>query len=138
GATLVLQAAEQEWLPEFVRKALNFFIEHELDFAPGRLPRWVRWLHGLGPSFVLAPPLSSPPRVGSDPLGDPMQPAGQRTLLLDPQTAPGEQDERSLKSVLGILVLAQDAPAGGQNQRPMAMHQGGEGRLVVGGVKGAQ
>jgi hypothetical protein len=44
---------------------------------------------------------------------------------------PGEHEERRLKGVLGVVQVAQDAPAQPQHHRPVPRHQDRERRLIA-------
>ena len=64
-------------------------------------------------------------------VGGPVEPAGQRLALADRMDVPRQDKEGRLKSVLGVLLVAQHPPADAQHQRPVAFHEAGKGVLIA-------
>ena len=68
-----------------------------------------------------------------------MQPAAELALRPGRAGLPGQDEEGRLEGVLGVVRIAEDAPADGQDHRPVSRDQGREGRLVApGGEAGEQ
>jgi hypothetical protein len=61
---------------------------------------------------------------GVQPIGNLLTPAYRAGLA-------GEHEEGGLEGVLGILVVSEHTPAHAPDQRAMALHKGGECRLVA-------
>ena len=66
-----------------------------------------------------------------DSIGNAVQPARQRFALANGRGVLGEGEEGGLEGVLGILIVAQDMPADVPDERPMALEQNGERRLLA-------
>ena len=65
------------------------------------------------------------------PVGDPVQPGADR--VADPERTPstGQDQERRLKRVAGVVLVAQDGQAGAQDHRTVPIDQGRERHLSV-------
>jgi hypothetical protein len=113
-------------------------VEHPLEFPPGQVA------HGsvlLGPGDLgLSPPsaVGRQPGLGRDSVGDPVQPPTQGQPLANRPGPPGQDQERGLEGVLGVVFVAQDVPTDAVHERPVPLDQGGERPVVAGGREPAQ
>src|SRR5205823_14523145 len=115
------------------RKGGHFFIQRGEQVAGGQRRERVGGggldRGGAGPAGGLAAGL------GGQPQGDGVQPAGDGIPPADGAGLPCQHQERGLKPVLGVVVVAQGAAASCPHHRPVPLHQDRERRLVVlGGV----
>ena len=60
-----------------------------------------------------------------------MQPTGYRFAAPDGARFSGQQQERRLKGVFGILGMTSDSPTYTQNHRPVTIHQSGKRFLFL-------
>ena len=80
-------------------------------------------------------PLDDPPAIGVPPgpdrraTGDPVQPGADRVPHPERAAPAGQDQERRLEGVPGVVLVAQDGPAGAQDHRPVPLDQGREGQL---------
>ncbi len=82
--------------------------------------------------------MPAPPRPGGtgargDTEGHPVQPAREGITLPDRSGRPGQDKERGLKRVLGIVMIAQDGMTDSLDHRPVPFHQRRERQLVTPG-----
>ena len=70
------------------------------------------------------------PRPQRHAVGDAVQPGGDRVTLADRRGLAGEDEERGLEGVLGVLLLTQHVAADAPNKPAVALQQGSEGRLL--------
>ncbi len=86
--------------------------------------------------------LASPRRGGPDPRRDPkghaVQPARQRVAPPDRSGRPGQDEERGLESVLGLVMIAQDRLTDPTDHGPVPFHQRRERQLVSPGCEHLQ
>ena len=86
--------------------------------------------------------LASPSRGGTgarrDPEGHPVQPARQRVTPPDRSGRPGQDEERGLERVLGIVMIAQDLLADPLDHGPVPFHERRERQLVTPGYEHLQ
>ena len=77
-----------------------------------------------GPPFVTPPSARRDARLDRDPVADPVQPAGERAA--DPERAglAGQQQERRLEGVLGVVRVAEHLAADRQDHPPVPADQG--------------
>jgi hypothetical protein len=73
------------------------------------------------------PPGLRPPRLEGDAIGHPMEPTAHGPALADFRRAAGQNQEGGLEGVLGVLVVVKDVLAHAQDERPVPLHQDGEG-----------
>ncbi len=64
-------------------------------------------------------------------MGDAMQPAAQGVGDVQRAGLAGQDEERGLKGILGVVLVAQDSKARGCDHRAMSRHQAREGRSVA-------
>jgi hypothetical protein len=69
--------------------------------------------------------------VQGQPGGDGPQPLVDRLAPGDDSGLAGQDQESGLEDVLGVVLVAQDAPANGQDHAPVAAHQGLKGGLFT-------
>src|SRR5262249_12258266 len=133
-----LQAAQDEGLAVLLGQAVQLLIEHGLQLPPGEVRGGrTRGLSGsLGLVAAAAGP--GPPRLHGDAVSDPVQPAGDGTFLDDGAGLAGQDEERGLEGVLGVLFLAQETAADAHHQRAVALHEGREGGILTQGGEPAQ
>ncbi len=62
---------------------------------------------------------------------DAIKPVGEHRRGSDRSRLAGEDEERGLEGVLGIVVVAEDAPADAQDHRPMPPDDRLERRLIA-------
>ena len=81
--------------------------------------------------------LASPRRGGTgtrrDPEGHPVQPARQGVALPDRSGRPGQDEERGLKRVLGIVMIAQDRVTDPLDHGPVPFQERRERQFVAPG-----
>ncbi len=81
------------------------------------------------PLLAMAPACQAGPGVPRGAEGDAVHPGGEPVGVAERRGLPGQDEEGSLESVLGKVVVAQELPADVQDHRPVAGHQRGEGVL---------
>lgn len=133
-----LQAAEDERPAVLLRQAVQFLIEDGLQFAPAQVRRGGT-LRGGGRLGLMAMTAGCGPACfHGDPVGDTVEPAGDGTLLAYRAGLACQNEERGLVSVLGILLMPQDVATDAEHEPAVALHQGGERRLVALGGEAPQ
>ena len=97
----------------------------DVDLEPRRM------LRPHAPAISLSPTGDEPGRSGTgrDPAGHPVQPTGQRFPLSDRARLANQDQERRLKSVLGIVRVPQDPRRQTEDHRPVPLDQHRERRL---------
>ncbi len=82
---------------------------------------------------LLVPTPTPGPRSGAgrDPQRDAVQPTGDGIAFLDRMGPPHEHEEGRLERVLGLVLVAQNAPTGPQDHRRVPRDQGLERGLVA-------
>jgi hypothetical protein len=70
--------------------------------------------------------------VGGDPKGDPVKPATQRFLLANGVYVLGKDEEGGLTGILGIVFVAQDAPANAEYHAGMPVDESCKTSLIPG------
>ena len=70
------------------------------------------------------------PGFHGDPTGDPVEPACRRVLTPDRARPPGEDEEGRLEGVLGLVSVAEHAPADAEDHRSVAEDQHPEGSFL--------
>ena len=110
---------------------MQFFIEDRQVLAPGDLARGVGQSRIEGGNVLGRPAFEIGPQLPGDAVGDAVEPAGQRVALADAPRLASEDQERCLAGVLGVVLAAQCPPANAQHERPVALDDGGKGRLVL-------
>src|SRR5262249_25781679 len=121
------------------RQALDLLVQDRLDLlAGGDAGGGRNWPGGGGLVLVLAAPGCGPGRGGGRGVRRPRGATAGGLARADGDGLAGEQQEGGLEGVLGVLLVGQQPPADGQDQRPVALHQVREGELVVGSHEGAQ
>jgi hypothetical protein len=117
-------------LPVAIRKATNFLMKGRPRLRrPGLTLVRLRAKGGT-------PPLVGTPSTGigldtnGDPEGDTMKPARDGIGLADRLGPAGEDEERGLKGVLGVVRIAKDLLADAQHHWSVPFHQRREGRLI--------
>jgi hypothetical protein len=86
--------------------------------------------HGLDLPLAGAPPGVGGRGLPGGAAGDAVQPAAHRLALHDRPRPAGEDEEGGLEGVLGVLLVAEQAPADTQGHGPVTAYQGRERRLV--------
>jgi hypothetical protein len=71
-------------------------------------------------------------------MSNPVQPAGQRMSLADRAAVSCQHQKRGLKSVLGVLLVLQNAAARSQYHRAVPINQLGKRRLIAPGDESIQ
>ena len=124
-----VQVAKRHGLAVFGRQARDFQADQFARLSANNLAcRFVRSIMKDGRRGDF-PTRHRPGPHGHAP-GDAMQPSSQRIVDLDGAGLPGEQQENSLKSVFGPLLVIEDTPANTQDHRSMARDQGGKCRFA--------
>ena len=113
------------------RQRGQFCVQDLAQLPPGDIVRSGIGRGRRGEDFHFPPAEVARPRLEGHAAGDAMQPAGQLLATSDRGSPVGQNQERSLKGVLGVLRVAEYGPADTQDHRPMTLHQGGEGRFVA-------
>ena len=90
---------------------------------------------GRGPPFVTPTAARRDARLDRDPVADPVQPARERAA--DPQRAglAGQEQERRLEGILGVVRVAEHLAADRQDHPTVAADQGLEGRPIPQGLE---
>jgi hypothetical protein len=79
---------------------------------------------------VNAPPGRSDPGLLGHAVGDAVKPAGNGSLLVDGIGLAGEDQERALEGIFGIVIIAEDMTAHVPDQRAVSVDERGEGAFV--------
>jgi hypothetical protein len=106
-------------------------VEQRLQFAQREVACGLLWSAFRLRAFPLAPPGVVSFCFHGCAVSDSVEPAGQRPRFADGAGLPGQDQEAGLKSVFGILLVAEHAPADPQHQPPMPLDQGREGSHVT-------
>ena len=119
--------------PERFRQALNFLVQHGLHIVPRR-DRRGRGRPLAQPRLVLPAPRRAAFGVQGGAVGHAVQPVAHQLALADGSRLTSQDQEGGLEGVLGVLLVAEHAPAHPQHHRPVPLHEAGEGAVVpVGG-----
>ena len=112
-------------------RATSSWIARRSSSASSRRPIGSRI--GRRPSLDLAPPRGVGVRLDADPPRDLVEPARQRVADPDRAGLADEHEEGRLEGVLRVVRVAEDAPAGDQDGRPVPLDDRRERRLVAAG-----
>ena len=128
------QVAEDHRRAKPLGKSADLFVQERLDVvralrAALRLDR----TQGGPVPLMLASPRRGGTGTRRDAEGHPVQPARQRVTLPDRSGRPGQDEERGLKSVLGIVMIAQDRMTDPLDHGPVPFQQRRERQLVTPG-----
>ena len=134
------EVAEHDRQPESVRKAIDLLVKL------GPAIEWVGSVRmedrHLGTSTFVGPASGGgDSRLGRDANRDGVQPAADHLSAPDRSRPPGQDQERRLGSVLGVVDVAKELPARRQDHRRMPLDQGRESgfrRLPAPGVEAIQ
>src|SRR4029077_13078382 len=96
------------------------------------------WAHHFGLPLVPAAAHGGPACVQGDAVGDTVEPAGQGVFLYQRSRMPRQKYEGRLKSVFGVLEVAEDPPAHGEDQRSVSLREHGKRVLIIPGTEGAE
>jgi hypothetical protein len=109
---------------------VEFLVQGMLDLAPGQgvgvVRGWLTWHADL----VFLPFGKARPRLEGGPVGHAKQPAPHRRLLADRTGPLGQDEERRLKRVFGVGLVAEDVAADVKHHPAVAEHQRLERRFV--------
>ena len=125
------QFTQHKRRPVLVGEATQLLIEQREQVAP------IRDRFGLGRDHFRRPPLFRPPpgfrgpRLEGRAVGYAVQPVADLLPRPDRSRFTDKNEERSLKCVLSVLLVAQDAPADGPDHRPVPADQRFEGGAVA-------
>ena len=128
---LAFQVTKDDRQSVTLREPGEFFVDLVPGLAPGRR---------TGREFGRLPlPGASAcgvgVRPGGDSAGDAVEPGGERVGRPDRAGRAGEDQERRLGRILGLVIVAGDLPAGAPDHRPMSLDERRECRLGdVGGT----
>ena len=134
-----LQVAEHDRGAEPLRQTLDFLVDRRTIVFIRRslVGSWSG--RPLGPPALVRPP---PGRGGSgargDAGGDPEEPAPDRAPIPDRCGPAGEDQERRLERIFGVVRVAEDRAADAQDHRAVPVHQDGERGLVPPGQEAIQ
>ena len=126
-AALSFQVAEHNRLPVFVRQAVQCTVQHPVQLLPAHVD--------FGSGHVDKLPLLGPPlRTHSSCLqcgaiGDSIEPIADSVLWLDGRRLAGEHEKGGLKSIFGIMVIAEHTLANTQHHRSVSSYQCFEGSV---------
>ncbi len=125
-----LEIAQYDRAFVVVGQAFDLLVQHPLE-AIARLDR----LDSLGPKESRGPFVRLPPQLGRSimarcPNCGLVQPGGQRVARPERVRLVGQGEERRLKSVVGLVLVAQYCPANAVDKRPVPLDQGCEGQLA--------
>ena len=104
----VLDIEKEKRGPINLWETLDLVIQDGLYFPPFQLRRSVSGGGRLDCPFVLAPPRGGSLRFMCHTVSNSMKPIGQRLLLADARTSPGQEEEGCLECVLCVLMVVQD------------------------------
>ncbi len=130
-----LQVAQHQWYPIFVRQSAQFPIKDRPEFRP-HIDCRLSTREGV---HLLPPPFH--PRAACFErcaIGHAVEPVAHLAAWPDAVAATHEDKESSLESVLGVVAVAQDAPADAQHHRTMPVQQSRERRLIAPAKKSAR
>ena len=82
--------------------------------------------------------LGLPARPHGQTLSDGVQPTADARSPADGTGSPRQDDERRLKGIFGVLLMAEDPSAHAPDQSGMSPHHDGKGILIVVGYEGVQ
>ncbi len=85
--------------------------------------------HGCSSTLVCPASGGRDPRLGRDPQRDAVQPAPDRLAAADRTSLTGQDQERRLRCILGVVLVVEYLPADAQDHRSVAIHQRREGCL---------
>src|SRR5262245_23427985 len=123
--------AKHEWSLVLRRQALDLRRQRCLQIVPGLFRNgWIVWNESRLSVAGLPPGRVTPGAEGSA-VSDAVQPARQRILLADGRRLAGEDDERGLECILGVLVMARHAEADIPDQPLMAAQEHCKRVMVV-------
>jgi hypothetical protein len=128
---LAFEVAQDQRCAVFLWQARHFLIDSVTEFAAedfrkeiGRGHRFHLLLFSLATRRIS-------PGFNSEPVGDSVQPAGERSWLADHRRPPGQHQESGLENVFGILLMAHDAPADTKHHGTVPPHQAGKTAFVM-------
>ena len=128
---LTFQVTEQQRRPVRLRHLPQSIVQCHLEFLPrhvgyaGCFAHICRLLLTCLPTVILAPGLQGQPvRHG-------VQPARDRFNFADGAGFAGENQEGRLERILGIVLVAADAPAHAIDHRPMPYEESDERRFLL-------
>jgi hypothetical protein len=153
---LPFEIAEDQGSAVFLGELVQLVVEHPPQLAPGDLgERICLGMEFLGQGGAPRPQtfagegrrrrLPTPMACGAGPcvqrqtLGDRAQPAADRIPPGYPRPGlAGQDQERRLNDVLGLMLVTKDAPAGPEHPGAVALHERRERRLLAGRDKTLQ
>ncbi len=125
-----LQVTEHEWFAIFSRQVIDRAVQHRAQVAPDRVLRRGR-RHLVEVCIGGPPPQRRRFRLQRRAVRDAVEPVAEQFRLTQRPRLADEQEKCGLKGVLGIVAVAQDAPAHAEDHRPVALQQRGKRRLVA-------
>ena len=125
-----LEIAEHDRIPVSLREATNLLVEGRPRLGRSGVALVRHRAKGGTPPLVGAPPRGVGLDTNGDPEGNAMKPARDGIGLADRRGPAGEDEERGLKGVLGVVRIAKDLLADAQHHRCVPFHQRREGRLI--------
>jgi hypothetical protein len=135
---LALQIAKDQRDAVLVRQPLEFFIQHAPQVAREDIRSRVRGGHLADLPFMSLPPDALGACFARDPISNSVKPAGQGVLLADGPSFADQYQERRLKGVFGVVPVAEQPPAQGQDHRPMPLYELGKGGTIPSSDEGFQ
>jgi hypothetical protein len=81
--------------------------------------------------LVKAPLSGLAPCPHRQPVGDSIKPAAERFAFPNRVCSTGQDEKCCLEYILGRLVIEQRSSGYPQDERPVTLHQGGEGSLIA-------
>ncbi|MCI0463623.1 MAG: hypothetical protein L0Z62_42355, partial [Gemmataceae bacterium] len=107
----VFQTAQDERLAQTRGELGDLRIDEDLQLLPGGAQGRVAGRDGMSLLLVSALAGGGPACVGGHAMGNSVKPAGQGCLLADASRLPGQDQEGGLERILGVVRVAQRAPA---------------------------
>jgi hypothetical protein len=112
-------------------QTLHFLVDDSPHLAPGQLSSWLVGPAGRDALLALSPPGGIASGSESDSPSRAVKPAGQRLALPDVPSVSGQDQERCLEGILGIVFVPEHTPTHPQHHSAIALHQRGESGLIV-------
>jgi len=121
--SLAFQVAEHQRRPVLLRQVQQLLIQERAQLIDRLFRMNFGLRHGSEPPFVRMPPGRAGAGLLRQAIRHAEQPAPKRRLLANRGCLASQHQEYGLEDVLGVLVVAEHAPANGQHQRPVPAHQ---------------
>jgi hypothetical protein len=124
---LFLQAAEHQGGPVLLRQVLQLFKQQAPHFTQTQVEHRIRGRHGDSPILEDLPAGRVSFGAHRQAVGHPIQPTAHSLPPVDRAGLLREDQEGGLEGILGVVQIAQDAPAHTQYHRPVPFQQRREG-----------